>query len=50
MMFERFAQFPIDELIRRGELDKKRRDEILACPYTAEQVLGDWFPDGPALS
>ena len=46
-MFERFAQFPIDELIRRGELDKNRRAEILACSYTAEQVLGEWFPGEP---
>jgi hypothetical protein len=44
MMFERFAPFPVDELIRRGELDGRRRDAILARGYTAEQVLRDWFP------
>jgi hypothetical protein len=50
MMFSRFARFPIDDLIRRGELDKKRRQEILGSPYNAEQVLGDWYPDEPEVS
>jgi hypothetical protein len=46
-MFRRFAQFPVDEMIHRGKLEKPLRDEILARPYTAEQALGGWFPDGP---
>ncbi len=40
-MFERFAEIAVNDLIRRGELDKSRRDEILARRYTAEQVLQD---------
>jgi hypothetical protein len=47
-MFRRFAQFPVDEMIHRGALEKPLRDEILARPYTAEQALGGWFPDPPA--
>ena len=47
-MFRRFARFPVEEMIRRGEFEKRLKDEILARPYTAEQVLGDWFPDRPA--
>ena len=39
-MFEKFAEFPVDDLIRRGELDGTLRGEILARPYTEEQVLG----------
>jgi hypothetical protein len=42
--FQRNAKFPIQELIRRGELDKSRRDEILARRYTEDQVLRDWYP------
>ena len=49
MMFDRFAQFPIDELVGRGELDEKLRNEILALPYTAEQVLGHWYPNEAAV-
>ena len=45
--FANFAEFTIDELIRLGELDRKRRQEILGTPYHAEQVLGDWYPDEP---
>ena len=45
--FANFAEFTIDELIRLGELDGKRRQEILGTPYHAEQVLGDWYPDEP---
>jgi hypothetical protein len=45
-MFERFAEIAVNDLIRRGELDKSRRDEILARRYTEEQVLQDWFPGG----
>ena len=45
-MFERFAEIAVNDLIRRGELDKSRRDEILARRYTEEQVLKDWFPGG----
>jgi hypothetical protein len=33
-MFERFAEIAVNDLIRRGELDKSRRDEILARRYT----------------
>lgn len=42
------ARFPVDSLIRRGELDRSRRADILARPYTEEQVLGDWYPDEPS--
>jgi hypothetical protein len=42
--FERVADFTTKDLIRRGELDKKRRDEILARRYGAEHVFGDWLP------
>jgi Domain of unknown function DUF29 len=42
--FQRYAKFPVNELIRRGELDKSQGDEILARRYTAEQVLQDWYP------
>ena len=45
-MFERFAEIAVNDLIRRGELDKSRRDEILARRYTEEEVLQDWFPGG----
>ena len=41
-----FAEFALQDLIRRGELDKSRQEEILARPYTEDQVLGEWFPDG----
>jgi hypothetical protein len=47
-LFGKFGALALNDLIRRGELEKQLRDEILARPYTAEQVLGDWFPDGPA--
>jgi hypothetical protein len=50
VVFEKFGRFALNDLVRRGELDKSRQAEILAHPYTAEQVLGDWFPDGPAPS
>jgi hypothetical protein len=47
LMFEKFADFPVDDLIQRGELDPTARARILALPYSAEQVLGDWLPDEP---
>ena len=43
-MFRKFAGFALNDLIRRGEMDKARRSEIIARPYTEDQVLGDWFP------
>jgi hypothetical protein len=50
VMFEKFARFPVDEFIRRRELEKSRRSEILGRPYTADQVLGEWIPDEPTDS
>jgi hypothetical protein len=46
-MFEKFGEFALNDLVRRDGLDKSRRAEILARPYTAEQVLGEWFPGEP---
>jgi hypothetical protein len=46
--FANFAEFALRDLIGRGELDKSRQEEILARPYTEDQVLGGWFPDGSA--
>lgn len=46
--FEDFARITVDGLIRRGELDKRRRRELLVHPYTADQVLGPWLPGEPA--
>ena len=46
--FEDFARIAVDGLIRRGEIDKRRRRELLAHPYTADQVLGQWLPGEPA--
>lgn len=46
--FADLAELTVDRLIRRGELEKVRRSEILARPYTEEQVLGDWYPDEPS--
>ena len=48
--FTRFAEFPVDQLIRRGEIDPRRRDEILALPYSEEQVLGPWVPGASSLT
>jgi hypothetical protein len=48
--FDHFARIAVDGLIRRGEIEKGRRHELLAHPYTADQVLGQWLPgepDGP---
>lgn len=45
--FSAFADLIVDELVRRGELDQSRRHEILRRPYTAQQVLGRWFPGDP---
>lgn len=39
----RTAAFVADLLIRRGEATSSFAGEQAA--YTAEQVLGDWFPD-----
>lgn len=41
----RTASFVADLLIRRGEVTKSFAGGQAA--FTAEQVLGDWFPDGP---
>src|SRR5215207_11736920 len=46
--FEDFARIAVDGLIRRGEIDKRRRRELLAHPYTPDQVLGQWLPGEPA--
>ena len=46
--FEDFARIAVDGLIRRGEIDNRRRRELLAHPYTADQVLGPWLPGEPA--
>ena len=43
-----FAEFALRDLIGRGELDESRQEEILGRPYTEDQVLGGWFPDGSA--
>src|SRR4051812_32219054 len=43
-VFERYAQFPVTDLIRRGELDKSRREGILARRYTEEELLEHWYP------
>ena len=48
VIFEKFGRFALNDLVRRGELDKSRSAEILARPYAAEQVLGDWLPGEPA--
>jgi hypothetical protein len=44
IVFEKFGRFALNDLVRRGELNKSRQAEILARPYTAEQVLGEWLP------
>jgi hypothetical protein len=46
--FGDFARIAVDGLIRRGEIDKRRHRELLAHPYTADQVLGQWLPGEPA--
>jgi hypothetical protein len=43
-VFERYAKFSINDLIRRGELEKSRRHEILARRYTEEELLEHWYP------
>ena len=45
--FAKFAELTVDRLIHRGEMDQSGREEILARPYTDEQVLGRWLTDAP---
>jgi hypothetical protein len=37
----------IGDLERHGELDPATLARILATAYTAEQIIGDWFPPDP---
>ena len=45
--FTILAEFTVDQLIRRGEIDPSLREEILRRPYSEEQVLGPWHPQHP---
>jgi hypothetical protein len=41
------AQLAEDDLARHGETTDKIRTRLEGGGFTAEQVLGDWFPDPP---
>lgn len=41
------AQLAEDDLARHGETMDKIRTRLEGGGFTAEQVLGDWFPDPP---
>jgi Domain of unknown function DUF29 len=45
--FASVADITLDGLVRRGEMDRRRRNEILARPYSADQVFGPWLPQEP---
>ena len=45
--FTILAEFTVDQLIRRGEIDPSRREEILRRPYSEEQVLGPCHSQHP---
>jgi hypothetical protein len=45
---KRSAKLAIRDLERRGELDRTATAALQAASYTAEQVIGDWFPPEPS--
>ena len=40
------ARLAADDLLTHGEAAKAIEERLEGRGYTAEQVLGDWFPDG----
>lgn len=43
----RASQRTIADLEMYGEIDRAGAVRLRAAAYTAEQILGDWFPPGP---
>ncbi len=41
------AKLAADDLVQYGETTDKLRERLAEDGFTAEQVLGDWFPDSP---